>query len=356
MRLSAEIVNRWTGPLNDMRRDLRKLADDVKGTHAAGVTHAKKHGEAVSGLRKEFQRLDEHVKSTSVQTMAAFGVGALSVAGAVAAVKDAVFGFGDSTQKLIFLRRETGLAIDTLRQYQSLAERVGSTPEAMNKGIQNFAQHMQDIRRMAPDELNAWRSGFDRNANEFVRSLSRMSNPEALSGAIGFLDRIPSPQDKRKWLRMLGLPEDFANMTVKELRDAMEEIRKEQAKVGPDAEKAAQRFQAAMNRMNESIKNLKFTIGPELAGAFSDAMDQISKFVNENRGGLIPVLKDVSAEIGHVLKDVRELMTEYQKLKSGDLSPITQRWSRFPEQNGGLAKVDSGLDYAANFSSPACVA
>jgi adenine-specific DNA-methyltransferase len=33
-----------------------------------------------------------------------------------------------------------------------------------------------------------------------------------------------------------------------------------------------------------------------------------------------------------------------------------ERWSRFPEQNGGLAKVDSGLDYAANFSSPACVA
>ena len=33
-----------------------------------------------------------------------------------------------------------------------------------------------------------------------------------------------------------------------------------------------------------------------------------------------------------------------------------QRWSRFPEQNGGLAKVDSGFDYAANFSSFACVA
>ena len=33
-----------------------------------------------------------------------------------------------------------------------------------------------------------------------------------------------------------------------------------------------------------------------------------------------------------------------------------QRWSRFPEQNGGLAKMDSGLDYAANFSSFAWVA
>ena len=40
----------------------------------------------------------------------------------------------------------------------------------------------------------------------------------------------------------------------------------------------------------------------------------------------------------------------------GGYTAVTERWSRFPEQNGGLAKVDSGLDYAANFSSPACVA
>ncbi len=35
---------------------------------------------------------------------------------------------------------------------------------------------------------------------------------------------------------------------------------------------------------------------------------------------------------------------------------LCQRWSRFTGQNGGLAKVDSGFDYAANFSSFACVA
>ena len=33
-----------------------------------------------------------------------------------------------------------------------------------------------------------------------------------------------------------------------------------------------------------------------------------------------------------------------------------KRWSRFAGQNGGLAKVDSGFDYAANFSSFACIA
>jgi hypothetical protein len=38
------------------------------------------------------------------------------------------------------------------------------------------------------------------------------------------------------------------------------------------------------------------------------------------------------------------------------LSSGTQRWSRLAGQNGGLAKVDSGFDYAANLSSFACVA
>jgi hypothetical protein len=32
------------------------------------------------------------------------------------------------------------------------------------------------------------------------------------------------------------------------------------------------------------------------------------------------------------------------------LSNRSQRWSWFPGQNGGLAKVDSGFDYAAKFS------
>jgi hypothetical protein len=35
---------------------------------------------------------------------------------------------------------------------------------------------------------------------------------------------------------------------------------------------------------------------------------------------------------------------------------VDERWSRFAGQFGGLAKVDSGFDYAANFSSFACLA
>ncbi len=41
---------------------------------------------------------------------------------------------------------------------------------------------------------------------------------------------------------------------------------------------------------------------------------------------------------------------------NSDSDLIAERWSHLTGQNGGLAKVDSGFDYAANFSSFACVA
>jgi hypothetical protein len=41
---------------------------------------------------------------------------------------------------------------------------------------------------------------------------------------------------------------------------------------------------------------------------------------------------------------------------NGPVNRKLKRWSRLAGQNGGLAKVDSGFDYAANLSSFACVA
>ena len=70
-------------------------------------------------------------------------------------------------------------------------------------------------------------------------------------------------------------------------------------------------------------------------------------------------------------EDVRDLMVTAVEHRFGRINrlPVTiewlsdngscyiaERWSRFAGQNGGLAKVDSVFDYAANFSSFACVA
>ena len=56
---------------------------------------------------------------------------------------------------------------------------------------------------------------------------------------------------------------------------------------------------------------------------------------------------------GHVVVDAEDALIAALKVK---VQRPEERWSHLTGQNGGLAKVDSGFDYAANFSSVACVA
>ena len=63
--------------------------------------------------------------------------------------------------------------------------------------------------------------------------------------------------------------------------------------------------------------------------------------------------KDIQIEV------LQSRLADYRNVLEG-ASPreaaYKKRWSRFAGQFGGLAKVDSGFDYAANFSSFACLA
>ena len=294
LRLAAEVVDKYSGPLREMQKALRKVADEVKGTHGEGVGYAKKHEAAFYTLNKEVGKFEERIKSGVTPALAAVGITTLSVAGAIALLKDTVVGFADTTRQLTFLSRETGLTINQLRVFDALARRLGTTQEAMHKGFSGFAQHMQNLRRMAPEELNTWRREWDETANIFLRSLSRMDNQEALSKALGFLDRIPTQQDKRKWLRMLELPENFANLTGDQLRKAIEDTRKNIGTLGPEAEKSALAFQEAIDKLVDSVEKLKVSIGGTLAPVLTEVTDKIKLFVDANGESLAASLRDLT--------------------------------------------------------------
>jgi len=44
MRLVAEVVNKYSGPLKDMQRDMKALADFGKKSNEAGAKQATEHG------------------------------------------------------------------------------------------------------------------------------------------------------------------------------------------------------------------------------------------------------------------------------------------------------------------------
>ena len=67
-------------------------------------------------------------------------------------------------------------------------------------------------------------------------------------------------------------------------------------------------------------------------------------------------IKNRECRVRQPIKMCRTLVSVSFRLNQAPFSQGPVRWSRFPEQNGGLAKIDSGFGYAANFSSVALVA
>ncbi|HUD85011.1 MAG TPA: hypothetical protein VMR17_01105, partial [Xanthobacteraceae bacterium] len=318
MRLAAEIVNKWSGPLRDMRKDLRSLTDSLKASHETGAAQAKKHNEAFGDLGKTVARVDEGIKSSLTPALAAFGITTLTVAGAIATLKSNVLGFGDNTRQLSFLSRETGLSVQRLREFDALGRRVNLAPDAMRQGVAQFAQHMHNIRRLVPAEIDALRDNLRNPALiSSVMDLANLPIDKALSLAIGRLDTIPEQQDKRFYLRMLGLPENLADVPVAELRRQMGEIHKQIGTLGPDAQQSALRFEDAIDRVGDAVDRLKLDVGTDLVDSFTHTVEAIREFVDENRGGLIVVLRDASRAMEGMLKDAHELLDFYQQLRSG---------------------------------------
>ena len=139
MRLVAEVVDRFSGPMRDMQKSLRALSNSAKSTHQTNTAHVRDQAKAYAGLDQSVKQIRDRTKSMLVPALAAAGVSILSVGAAVAAIVKATQSFGEATKKLSFMSRETGLTIAKLRELDELAKRVGTTPEAMRAGEQAFA-------------------------------------------------------------------------------------------------------------------------------------------------------------------------------------------------------------------------
>jgi hypothetical protein len=298
LRLVAEVVNKWSGPLRKMQEDLRALGGETKKIHADGVAHAKLHGEAFERLKKATDGARDAITEGMKPAMGALGISALTVAGAIAAVTEAVKDFASATPKLVYLARETRMTVDHLRVLEALGERVGSSSEAMASGLGQFAEHMAKLRRGAPAELNAWRD-MGPAVESFGLSLRRLSADQQVERTLKFLGTIRDQDHKRRFLGFLGLPRELANLTGSELRDAIADISRHIGSIGPEAQKRALQAKDAFDRIRESAGRLKDELAIELAPAVTKAADGITKFLQgpKTKSELLDALKEIKTTI-----------------------------------------------------------
>ena len=144
LRMQAEVVDRFTGPL-------RSLQSQLRGIQSGSGVKAIKDG--FDSAEKSALALGNSVRTVVNPALAAVGITGLGVAAALAGVGAALRGFSTDTAKLSFLSREVGVSAERLRVLESVGSKFGLSAEEMAGGVRTFSDNLDQIKRRTGGHL-----------------------------------------------------------------------------------------------------------------------------------------------------------------------------------------------------------
>ncbi|MCJ2093264.1 hypothetical protein MKK67_12300 [Methylobacterium sp. J-072] len=300
LRMQAEVVDRFSGPLKALRTQLLDT-----GREGA------KHGEALAkGLNKAeaaAQATANTAKTVLNPALATLGVTGIGVGVAVAGIANALNSLSGNLSSLGQLGRETGMAADQLRVFQSVAGKFGVSGDASSAAAKTFSQNMRDIRRGVGETMGFLQSQNQVVAQFAIKLKGSKNNDEALKMAEEFMEQIPNAVDRGRFAERL-----FGNMDLGRLGDkhlgAIKDLNAKTAeKLGPldpKAVESAERYERALGNLRSSMSKIGLTIASELmvpAERFTTWMDDIA---SGKRKALIDGLRqgmhNIGAELGAI--------------------------------------------------------
>lgn len=306
LRLSAEVVDKSTGPLKNIAAMLRSVARE-------GQEHTETLG-------KGFMRLESGMKAasgtaTSVLTpaMASIGVTALSVSAAIAGVGAAVRSFGSSAKEIGQLSRDTGIAADKLREVQGILGKVGVDAGQSGSALQQFAESARQARDgVGPIMEFLHKNGRTGEGHEYFMGLAdrikhAKDNTEAMMLALEGLEHVSDPAGRRKYAQeVLGMADAarLADGRLGSLRQQIESFRRINGVLTPQDIKDAEDYARAMDGLKGTMSKLGDAIARELTPGLTEAAKALKGFLDDQRngvqGGLVTGLRDIKAELGKI--------------------------------------------------------
>jgi uncharacterized protein (TIGR02594 family) len=313
LELVASVKNLTRGPIADIARSMRALAADTKIGHQQGATFAKEHALALTNLRRQVVESGTAVRCVLAPALGTLGIASLSAAGGIAAIVASIKGFSESARHLTFLSRQTQLSVNQLRVLEELAGRIGSSAEAMDSGLATFGTHMQRLGRSAQGfrielrELNEAALGLKINPrtsgiDELAQSLQGLDRDKQLEKVLNFALKFKDIDVRQKMLQIFGLPRELANVAdAEELQKQLDRIKKIFTPTTAGELAGGRAFANAMDDIAASLKNIRDSLGGELAGDLAKVADSITNFGIGHH-------EEVAAGIKSFARDVRDIV------------------------------------------------
>jgi hypothetical protein len=283
MRLAAEVTDRFSAPIRDMTRQLSALNKLAQQQQKEGTIGAKEHIKWFRELHQTTHKLSDEVKGVLTPAMAAFGVGSLSVAGAIAAITKSVADFGGAARNLSNLSHFSGLTVQDVRVYEELAAALGSSKTEMDGFITSFSTNIDQWRRLGRGPMAdffATQPAEIRNIGIALRHTA--DNAQALNQVFDFLaDTRYTAVQKKILTDAIGMPAAFAHAGAG-ARELYAKLNAEVKPLDKGWEERKQRYLESMALLSASWSNLSLHIGDAMSPGFARAGESLRGFLDKH--------------------------------------------------------------------------
>jgi hypothetical protein len=334
LRMAAEIVDKFSAPLREMRRQLQGFSEYGQKAHKEGAAGAKTHEEAILKLREAFRQTTDVAKGGFEPAIEKLGMTALTtgiglgtVAAAIGAVVTATVGFAGTASRLRNLSVASGLAVNDLRALLDLGPRIGTSSEAMAAGIENFAEHMgrlQGSPGAVATELKQWNDIATPSVRAFLDSLKGLSRIDQFEKAVQAIERMDDVRQRARMWEHLGLPKELATASVGEIDKFLADIRSHLEPLTSGDIVGGRQADQAFAGLRERMESFRDYVGATFVPGVNASLDAVDHFA----GG-------VSTSIGAAIS--QDTMANFRAI-AGDLGSVLGSFSRVGAQEDPLAK------------------
>ena len=313
VQIVIEVVDKFSKPLVDLKKELGSLADK-------GGDGAMKTVKGFYELRESIHTVSRSVTSTLMPSLKVLGLGFAGVAATLASFVSGLKNLGGGINELTRLSTETKIGIDKMRELELVARRVGISSEQMRSGFRGFSEEMDKL-RIGTGGLQAFFSQHGIGwAGRELRDIKDVN--KQLDYVLELVDRIDDPRQKRLVLERLQLPQNLAQIPRAERQRAIEEYRKAVGPLNKETKESALRFEEAMIKLATSWE--VFTMKRLAENGGLDAMSKLLETMATNATSFADTISTVAAGLrlffgGNVPKpsELSGGITQKQSLSGG---------------------------------------
>jgi hypothetical protein len=225
MKLTAELVDKYSGPLKAMRQSLEEMSKTSKKANETSAKAFREHAHRVKELHERVSHLKDMIAGTLTPALASLGISGLAAGEALGELATKLREAGERYNAFNEAMKRSGTSAGYVDAVAASLERLGVAPDRALASVSELGEHLDKLTSGNPDELNAMTSAFGNMGQALHQALDgATSREDQMNRLFNFFDKRKTPVwQKRKFFEALGIPPELAAQSGSELAKVFRE-------------------------------------------------------------------------------------------------------------------------------------